>query len=204
MTSAISRRTLSSSLKLLLTTWFAGAVGAPSGSTDSQRSLQPPASTIVELVVADPELETLQAAMVAAGLVDAVSAPGPFTVFAPIDRAFACLEGSFGCPGSAYLEQLLTPEFNLHLQNYLTYHVTEGMVLSSDLFDGQELTMLNGEKLTVSIINGAVFLTNPLTRFAIVIEPDVRMVLALVIMSKALCFQLTYTHVFVFLLSLRL
>jgi len=166
MTTQFLRRTLSSSslMLLLLATLFAGGVGA--------RNLQ--SSTLVELVVADPDLETLEAAVVAAGLVDALNEPGPFTVFAPLNRAFACLEGSPGCPGSEYLTRLLTPEFNLHLQNYLAYHVAEGMVLSSDLSNGQELTMLNGETLTVSIIDGGVFLTNPLTTFAIVTDPDVR------------------------------
>lgn len=183
----ISRRTVSSSLKLLLlAALFAGRVGARFADNDNkesvvlvdknrQRALRNllQSSTIAELVVADAELETLEAAVVAAGLVDALNAPGNFTVFAPINQAFACLEGSPGCPGSDYLGRLLTPEFKLHLQNYLAYHVTEGMVLASALTNGQELTMLNGETLKISIIEGAVFLTNPLTTFAIVTDTDV-------------------------------
>ena len=132
-------------------------------ATEDDRKLQ--GGTLVDLAVGDPELSTLVTAVMAAGLVEVLSGPGPFTLFAPIDSAFAAVD-------PALLNQLLTPEFSLHLENLLAYHVAAGEVLSTDLFDGQLLEMSNTEQLTVEINDAGVFLTNPLTTEAQVIEPD--------------------------------
>jgi len=134
-------------------------------ATEDDRKLQD--GTLVDLAVGDPELSTLVAAVMAAGLVDVLSGAGPFTLFAPINDAF--LPPAID---EAYLNLLLTPEFNLHLQNLLAYHVTEGEVLSTALSNGQVVEMVNGETLTVEIDDTGVFLTNPLTTEAQVIEPD--------------------------------
>jgi len=74
------------------------------------------AKNIVELAQATPELSTLVAAVVAADLVDTLSAPGTFTVFAPTNDAFAALP-------SGVLDDLLKPENKAALQEVLTYHV---------------------------------------------------------------------------------
>src|SRR6185369_16870722 len=69
---------------------------------------------------------TLVAAVKAAGLVEALKAPGPFTVFAPTDEAFAKLP-------AGTLENLLKPENKAELQKILTYHVLPGQVGSKDV-----------------------------------------------------------------------
>jgi len=146
------------------TTWQANPVAAtPVASPPSPTASE---STIVDLVVGDDMLGTLEAAVVAAGLVDALNSPGPFTVFGPVDSAFAAVDQDF-------LNLLLSPEFNVHLVNLLSYHVAEGAVLSTDLSNNQQLTMLNGDTLTVTIQENGVYLTNPLTTEAYVLEPDI-------------------------------
>ena len=69
---------------------------------------------------------------------------GPYTVFAPTDQAFQ------GLPKGT-LDTLLKPANKDQLTSVLTYHVVPGKVTAAQLKDGQELTTVNGEKLTVSI-----------------------------------------------------
>ena len=77
---------------------------------------------IVDTAIAG-KFNTLVAAVKAAGLVDTLKGPGPFTVFAPTDEAFAKLP-----PGT--LESLLKPENKAKLQSILTYHVVAGRVMA--------------------------------------------------------------------------
>ena len=82
------------------------------------------AADIVDTAIAG-KFNTLVAAVKAADLVDTLKGPGPFTVFAPTDEAFAKLpEGT--------LEDLLKPENKAKLQSVLTYHVVPGKVMSRD------------------------------------------------------------------------
>jgi uncharacterized surface protein with fasciclin (FAS1) repeats len=83
------------------------------------------AADIVDTAIAG-KFNTLVAAVKAAGLVDTLKGPGPFTVFAPTDEAFAKL------PAGA-LEDLLRPENKAKLQSVLTYHVVPGRVMSRDV-----------------------------------------------------------------------
>jgi uncharacterized surface protein with fasciclin (FAS1) repeats len=109
-----------------------------------------PSQTIVDLAVATPELSTLVTAVQAAGLVDTLSGPGPFTVLAPTNDAFAALpEGT--------LDTLLLPENVADLQGVLTYHVIAANVLSNDLTDGQVVETVNTGTLTVDITEEGVF-----------------------------------------------
>ena len=85
------------------------------------------AADIVETAVAG-KFTTLVAAVKAAGLVDTLKGPGPFTVFAPTDEAFAKLP-----PGT--LESLLKPENKARLQSILTYHVIAGKVMAQDVMN---------------------------------------------------------------------
>ena len=102
--------------------------------------------TIVDVAVANGSFETLVAAVTAADLVDALSAEGPLTVFAPTDDAFAALpEGLVDC--------LLLPENSEALTSILTYHVVDGQVMSTDLTDGPVPT-LQGEEITVDLTDG--------------------------------------------------
>lgn len=106
-------------------------------------------NTVVDIAVGSPDHTTLVAAVSAAGLVETLSGEGPFTVFAPTNAAFAALpEGT--------VESLLLEENKDQLTAVLTYHVVAGNVLSSDLSDGQVVTTLNGQELTVSINGGVV------------------------------------------------
>ena len=112
-----------------------------------------PAGSIVEVATADGDLSTLAQAIEAAGLVDALSAKGPFTVFAPGNAAFGAL------PKGA-LADLLTPDKKDELAAILKYHVVEGRVQAADLTDGRTLTTLGGEELTVGVDGGTVTLTD--------------------------------------------
>jgi uncharacterized surface protein with fasciclin (FAS1) repeats len=81
---------------------------------------------IVDTAVGAGEFKTLVAALKAAGLVDTLKGPGPFTVFAPTDQAFASLP-------AGTVEDLLKPENKAKLTAILTYHVVSGAVMSRDL-----------------------------------------------------------------------
>ncbi|GAB2631708.1 fasciclin domain-containing protein [Belliella aquatica] len=108
-------------------------------------------NTVVDIAVGSPDHTTLVAAVSAAGLVETLSGDGPFTVFAPTNAAFAALpEGT--------VDNLLKPEMKDQLTGVLTYHVVAGNVMSSDLSDGQVVTTLNGQELTVSIKDGKVMI----------------------------------------------
>ncbi len=84
------------------------------------------ATTIVEIAASDERFSTLVAAVQAAGLVETLSGPGPFTVYAPLDEAFAALP-------AGTVESLLKPENRDQLTDVLLYHVddrklTAGMI----------------------------------------------------------------------------
>ena len=85
-----------------------------------------PSKTIVQNASASPDLTTLVAAVKAAGLVDTLSSPGPFTVFAPTNEAFAKLP-------SGTVDTLVKPENKDTLSKLLTYHVVAGNVSASEL-----------------------------------------------------------------------
>jgi uncharacterized surface protein with fasciclin (FAS1) repeats len=85
-----------------------------------------PSRTIVENAVNSPIHRTLVAAVQAAGLVDTLNSPGPFTVFAPTDDAFGALP-------AGTVETLVRPENRATLTGILTYHVVAGRVTSQDL-----------------------------------------------------------------------
>lgn len=103
---------------------------------------------IVDTAVAAGSFNTLVAAVQAAGLVDTLKGPGPFTVFAPTDDAFAKLpEGT--------VENLLKPENKDTLVAILTYHVVPGKVMSGDLQDGMKAATVQGSEVTISLTGGA-------------------------------------------------
>lgn len=106
-------------------------------------------NTVVDIAVGSPDHTTLVTAVTAAGLVETLSGPGPFTIFAPTNAAFAALP-------AGTVENLVKPESKDQLTSTLTYHVVSGNVLAADLSDGQKVTTLNGQELTVSIANGVV------------------------------------------------
>ena len=108
------------------------------------------AQTVVDLIVGSPDHTTLEAAVIAAELADDLSGPGPFTVFAPTDAAFAAL------PAGTVEALLLDPTGEL--ATILLYHVLDVQALSTDLSDGMMVTTLQGEEITVTINGGFVFI----------------------------------------------
>lgn len=101
------------------------------------------AHDIVDTAVANGSFSTLVAAVKAAGLVETLKGPGPFTVFAPTDAAFAALP-------AGTVESLLKPEAKAKLVQILTYHVVSGRVPSSDLA-GKKMSPATVEGSTVAI-----------------------------------------------------
>ncbi len=106
------------------------------------------ASDIVDTAVAAGTFNTLAAALTAAGLVETLKGPGPFTVFAPTDAAFAALP-------AGTVEDLLKPENKDKLIAILTYHVVAGAVMSTDLTEGMKAATVNGAELTITLDGGA-------------------------------------------------
>lgn len=100
------------------------------------------AGNIVDTAVAAGSFKTLVTAVKAADLVDALSGPGPLTVFAPTDEAFAALP-----PGT--LDDLLKPQNKDKLKAILLYHVVSGKVLSKDLKGTVKPATLEGATLTI-------------------------------------------------------
>jgi uncharacterized surface protein with fasciclin (FAS1) repeats len=111
--------------------------------TDDSKSTN---STVVEIAVSNPDFSILVEAVSKAGLVDALSAEGPFTVFAPTNTAFKSLFSQLGISGVNDLTaEQLTP--------ILTYHVVSGKVMSSDLSNTSVAT-LNGKKINIDLSSG--------------------------------------------------
>src|SRR6202161_3704264 len=108
-----------------------------------------PTKNIIQNAVNSKDHTTLVAAVKAAGLVDTLSGPGPFTVFAPTNEAFAKLP-------AGTVDTLLKPENKATLTTILTYHVVPGRLTAADLSDGQKLTTVEGDTLTVSKSGGHV------------------------------------------------
>jgi uncharacterized surface protein with fasciclin (FAS1) repeats len=124
------------------------APAATEAPADDMEAEDGEAGTIVDVAVANGSFNTLVAAVTAAGLGEALSGEGPLTVFAPTDEAFAALpEGLVDC---LLLDENIDP-----LTAILTYHVVDGMVMSTDLTDGPVPT-LQGEEVTVDLTDGVV------------------------------------------------
>jgi len=105
--------------------------------------LLPGDKTIVQTAQSIPDFSILVEAVVAADLAATLSQPGPFTVFAPTNAAFAALLTELGLTK----EQLLADK--PLLVKVLTYHVLSGAVLKADVPLGKAVTTLQGETLTV-------------------------------------------------------
>lgn len=104
------------------------------------------AGTVVDIAVSNPDFSILVEAVTKAGLAGALSAEGPFTVFAPTNDAFKALFKQLGVSGIKDLTaEQLTP--------ILTYHVVAGKVMSTDLSNTSVAT-LNGQKIKIDISNG--------------------------------------------------
>ena len=108
---------------------------------------------IVDTAVAAGQFKTLAAALTAAGLVDTLKGPGPFTVFAPTDAAFAELP-------AGTVDTLLKPENKAKLTAILTYHVVAGKVMAADVVKLKEAKTVNGAMVAVKVDGGNVMINN--------------------------------------------
>lgn len=128
---------------------FLGAASAAMKNPEVGGAPMYATKNIVENAVNSKDHTTLVAAVKAAGLVDTLEGPGPFTVFAPTNKAFDKLP-------AGTVATLVKPENKATLTKILTYHVVAGRITSADLMKmikegGGEttLTTVEGEKLTV-------------------------------------------------------
>jgi uncharacterized surface protein with fasciclin (FAS1) repeats len=120
-----------------------GSMGAStSGGVMVGGAMMTPDKDIVDNAVGSSEHTTLVAAVKAGGLVETLKGAGPFTVFAPTNAAFDKLP-------AGTVNTLVMPENKTKLTTILTYHVVPGRLMAADLKDGQTLTTVEGEMLTV-------------------------------------------------------
>jgi len=103
-----------------------------------------PSKTIVDNAVNSKDHTTLVAAVKAAGLVDTLKGPGPFTVFAPVNTAFEKLP-------AGTVDTLLKPENKKALTGVLTYHIVAGRFSADEL--AQKVTQMGG-KFTLTTVQG--------------------------------------------------
>merc|ERR1712241_893462 len=120
-----------------------GVMLPPAGLTDAKPN-------IVELAQSVDDLSTLVAAVVAGDLVETLSSPGPFTVFAPTNEGFAALP-------AGTVDTLLKPENKAQLVDILTYHVLPAAVKSTDLKTFQSVQTVEGKNVEVAKKGGKVF-----------------------------------------------
>jgi uncharacterized surface protein with fasciclin (FAS1) repeats len=150
------------------------AASAPRASANNNTA------DIVETAVGAGQFKTLAAALQAAGLVDALKADGPFTVFAPTDEAFAKLP-------AGTVEELLKPENREKLKAVLLYHVVPGKVVASDVLkmNGKEAKTLQGGKVKVKTAGGVMVDNAKVVKTDVMATNGVIHVIDTVLMPKA-------------------
>jgi uncharacterized surface protein with fasciclin (FAS1) repeats len=99
---------------------------------------------IVDTAIGAGSFETLVTAVKAAGLVETLKGPGPFTVFAPTDEAFAKLP-------KGTLDDLLKPENKEKLVSILTYHVVPGKVMAADVVKLKKAKTVQGSEISIKV-----------------------------------------------------
>jgi len=105
------------------------------------------AADIVDTAASAGQFETLMAAVQSAGLIEILKGPGPYTVFAPTDEAFAKLP-------AGTVENLLKPENKNQLVAVLTYHVVPGWIRSDELLGKKQFVeTVQGSKLSIRAFN---------------------------------------------------
>lgn len=123
----------------------------PRGNPAPGAAADPPApgsADIVDTAIAAGNFKTLAAALTKANLVETLKGPGPFTVFAPTDAAFAKLKAEIG---DAAFNGILADK--AALTSILTYHVVSGSVYQKDVAAGNVKT-LQGDNIVVSTTGG--------------------------------------------------
>jgi uncharacterized surface protein with fasciclin (FAS1) repeats len=125
------------------TTETAATAAAPAGAGQSGVKDDQSEKNVVQVAAGSKDHTTLVKAVQTAGLVDALSNAGPFTVFAPTNEAFAKLP-------AGTVDDLLKPEKKDALTDILQYHVSLGVYKPEALNDGQILGQVNGGNVTIS------------------------------------------------------
>ncbi|MSO79906.1 MAG: fasciclin domain-containing protein [Acidimicrobiia bacterium] len=145
------------SVRLAVVVASVALTAAACGSSNSDSDTMPakesttstaPASankTIVVVASSNPDFSTLVDTVKAAGLVETLSGPGPFTVFAPTNAAFDAIPDD-------QLKEILADEGAL--KRILTYHVVPGVVMASDLQPTQMVKTVEGQDLDIKVTNG--------------------------------------------------
>jgi len=124
-------------------------IAAPLASASNHGDKTKATKDIVDTAVAAGNFNTLAAALKAADLVNTLKSPGPFTVFAPTDAAFAKLP-------AGTVENLLKPENKAQLVGILTYHVVPGIVKAADVVKLSEATTVQGQSVKITVKDGKV------------------------------------------------
>jgi len=124
-------------------------VTADSAATESAPEGAKSEANLLQTAEAAGSFKTLAAAVKAAGLEETLSGPGPFTVFAPTDEAFAKLP-------AGTLDDLLKPENKSKLAAILTYHVVPERLNAKDVVASPTLKTVQGQSLTVKADGGSV------------------------------------------------
>lgn len=132
---------------LPLAALLTGALAFQGASAYEAKAKAP--ADIVDTAVAAGSFNTLATALKAAGLVETLKGPGPFTVFAPTDEAFAKLP-------AGTLESLLKPENKAKLAGILTYHVVAGKVMAADVVKLTGAKTVNGQSVKITVDGGKV------------------------------------------------
>ena len=148
--------------KFILATAFAAAATASLADGHGKK-------TIADIAVADERFSTLVAAVTAAGLAETLAGPGPFTVYAPVNDAFAALpEGT--------VETLLKPENKGQLTNVLLYHVDDRKLMASGIPHGSTYfkPLLTSERLCITRTADGVTINDGTGTMANVVIADIK------------------------------
>ncbi|NBC15977.1 MAG: fasciclin domain-containing protein [Bacteroidetes bacterium] len=122
-------------------------------------------NTIVDVAVNDGRFTTLVTAVDSTGLVETLSGPGPFTVFAPTDSAFNALpEGT--------VADLIQPEGQDQLRNILLYHVASGSVMAADVVAMDSVETMQGSMLPVTVSEDGTVMVGEATVVATDVQAD--------------------------------
>ncbi len=125
----------------------AAVIAAPLAAMAGNPSSMNAKKDIVDTAVAAGSFTTLATALDAAGLVETLKGPGPFTVFAPTDAAFAKLP-------AGTVEGLLKDKAKL--TSILTYHVVPGKVMAADVVKLDGAKTVNGQSVMIKVVDGKV------------------------------------------------
>ena len=125
--------------------------------------------TIVDIAVTDERFSTLVAAVTAAGLAETLAGPGPFTVYAPVNDAFAALP-------DGTVETLLKPENKGQLTNVLLYHVDDRKLMASGIPHGSTYfkPLLTSERLCITRTADGVTINDGTGTMANVVIADIK------------------------------